>query len=58
MVIQPLVVVLLLAAGLMHATWNALLKADRSDRLATFGPEQGDRLVEKRTWKHGPVDLV
>lgn len=37
MVIQPLVVVLLLAAGLMHATWNALLKADRSDRLATFG---------------------
>ena len=28
---------LLLAAALMHATWNAILKADRSDRLATFG---------------------
>ena len=28
---------LLLAAALMHASWNALLKADRSDRLATFG---------------------
>ena len=37
MVVAPLVVVLLLAAALMHATWNALLKADRSDRLATFG---------------------
>jgi drug/metabolite transporter (DMT)-like permease len=37
MVVEPLVVVLLLAAALMHATWNALLKADRSDRLATFG---------------------
>lgn len=28
---------LLLAAALMHATWNAILKADQSDRLATFG---------------------
>jgi drug/metabolite transporter (DMT)-like permease len=37
MVVAPLVVALLLAAALMHATWNALLKADRSDRLATFG---------------------
>lgn len=37
MVVDPLVVGLLLAAALMHATWNALLKADRSDRLATFG---------------------
>src|SRR6185369_967308 len=37
MVVEPIVVVLLLAAALMHATWNALLKADRSDRLATFG---------------------
>jgi len=37
MVVEPLVVGLLLAAALMHATWNALLKADRSDRLATFG---------------------
>ena len=37
MVVAPLVVVLLLAAALMHATWNALLKADKSDRLATFG---------------------
>lgn len=37
MVVEPLVVLLLLAAALMHATWNALLKADRSDRLATFG---------------------
>ena len=37
MVIEPLVMGLLLAAALMHATWNALLKSDRSDRLATFG---------------------
>jgi drug/metabolite transporter (DMT)-like permease len=37
MVVEPLVVGLLLAAALMHSTWNALLKADRSDRLATFG---------------------
>src|SRR5947208_12631583 len=37
MVVEPFVVALLLAAALMHATWNALLKADRSDRLATFG---------------------
>jgi drug/metabolite transporter (DMT)-like permease len=37
MVVSPLIVGLLLAAALMHATWNALLKADRSDRLATFG---------------------
>src|SRR5437763_16324757 len=37
MVVEPLVVALLLAAALMHATWNALVKADRSDRLATFG---------------------
>jgi drug/metabolite transporter (DMT)-like permease len=37
MVVEPLVVGLLLAAALMHAPWYALLKADRSDRLATFG---------------------
>ena len=37
MVVDPLIVGLLLAAALMHASWNALLKADRSDRLATFG---------------------
>ena len=37
MVVAPLVVGLLLAAALMHASWNALLKSDRSDRLATFG---------------------
>ncbi len=37
MVVAPLIVGLLLAAALMHASWNALLKADRSDRLATFG---------------------
>src|SRR5438105_2259692 len=37
MVGSPLIVGLLLAAALMHASWNALLKADRSDRLATFG---------------------
>ena len=37
MVVEPLIVGLLLLAGLMHASWNALLKADRSDRLATFG---------------------
>jgi drug/metabolite transporter (DMT)-like permease len=37
LVVEPLIVGLLLAAGLMHASWNALLKADQSDRLATFG---------------------
>ena len=37
MVVEPLIVALLLAAALMHATWNAILKADQSDRLATFG---------------------
>lgn len=37
MVVAPLIVLLLLAAALMHASWNTLLKADRSDRLATFG---------------------
>lgn len=37
MVVSPLIVALLLAAALMHASWNALLKSDRSDRLATFG---------------------
>jgi len=36
-VLDPLVIALLLAAALMHATWNALLKSDRGDRLATFG---------------------
>ena len=37
MVVEPLIVGLLLLAGLMHASWNALLKSDQSDRLATFG---------------------
>src|SRR5258708_4174193 len=37
MVVEPLIVGLLRAAARMHASWNALLKADRSDRLATFG---------------------
>lgn len=37
MVVDPLIVGLLLAAALMHASWNAILKSDRSDRLATFG---------------------
>jgi uncharacterized membrane protein len=37
MVVAPLIVGLLLLAALMHASWNALLKSDRSDRLATFG---------------------
>jgi drug/metabolite transporter (DMT)-like permease len=37
LVVEPLIVGLLLAAALMHASWNALLKSDRSDRLATFG---------------------
>lgn len=36
-VLDPLVIGLLLAAALMHASWNALLKADSTDRLATFG---------------------
>ena len=37
MVVSPLIVGLLLAAALMHASWNALLKADRTDRMVTFG---------------------
>jgi drug/metabolite transporter (DMT)-like permease len=37
LVVEPLIVRLLLMAALMHASWNALLKADNSDRLATFG---------------------
>ncbi|WP_421998625.1 EamA family transporter [Reyranella sp.] len=37
MVVQPLIIGLLLLAGLMHASWNAILKSDSSDRLATFG---------------------
>lgn len=36
MVVEPLIVALLLAAALMHATWNAILKSDSSDRLATL----------------------
>lgn len=36
-VLDPLVIGLLLAAGLMHASWNALLKSDATDRLTTFG---------------------
>ncbi|HJQ58815.1 MAG TPA: EamA family transporter [Vineibacter sp.] len=36
-VLDPMVIGLLLAAGLMHATWNALLKSDTTDRLTTFG---------------------
>ncbi len=35
--VAPAIVGLLLAAALMHASWNALLKSDRSDRLATVG---------------------
>src|SRR6185437_4237979 len=37
MVLAPSIVGLLLVAAVMHASWNALLKSDRSDRLATFG---------------------
>jgi len=37
LVVEPLIIALLLAAALMHATWNAILKSDQSDRLATFG---------------------
>ncbi len=36
-VLDPLVIGLLLAAGLMHASWNAILKADLTDRITTFG---------------------
>jgi drug/metabolite transporter (DMT)-like permease len=35
--LDPVVIGLLLMAGLMHATWNALLKSDTGDRLTTFG---------------------
>jgi drug/metabolite transporter (DMT)-like permease len=37
LVVEPLIVGLLLLAGLMHASWNAILKSDTSDRLTTFG---------------------
>ncbi|UYN93002.1 MAG: EamA family transporter [Enhydrobacter sp.] len=37
MVVEPLIVGLLLLAAIMHASWNAILKSDSSDRLATFG---------------------
>ena len=37
MVVSPLIIALLLLAALMHASWNAILKSDHSDRLATFG---------------------
>jgi len=37
LVVEPLIVGLLLMAALMHASWNAILKSDQSDRLATFG---------------------
>jgi uncharacterized membrane protein len=37
LVVSPLIVGLLLLAALMHASWNAILKSDSSDRLATFG---------------------
>src|SRR5690242_7278053 len=37
MIVSPLIVGLLLLAALMHASWNALLKSDRADRLTTFG---------------------
>ena len=36
-VLDPLVIGLLLAAGLMHASWNAILKSDATDRITTFG---------------------
>jgi drug/metabolite transporter (DMT)-like permease len=45
MVVSPLIVGLLLAAALMHASWNALLKADRADRMATFGVIMGTGTV-------------
>jgi drug/metabolite transporter (DMT)-like permease len=35
LVLDPWVALLVLAAALMHATWNAIIKSDR-DRLATF----------------------
>jgi drug/metabolite transporter (DMT)-like permease len=36
LVVAPLIVGLLLLAALMHASWNAILKSDQSDRMATF----------------------
>ncbi|MBM3645202.1 MAG: EamA family transporter [Alphaproteobacteria bacterium] len=37
MVVEPVIVALLLLAALFHATWNAILKSEGGDRLATFG---------------------
>jgi drug/metabolite transporter (DMT)-like permease len=37
MVLHPLIIGLLLLAALMHASWNAVLKSDHSDRLTTSG---------------------
>src|SRR5260370_8639163 len=37
MVLGPVMIGLLLLAALMHASWNAVLTSDQSDRLVTFG---------------------
>src|SRR5215510_230786 len=37
MVLHPLIIGLLLLAALSHASWNAVLKSDHSDRLTTTG---------------------
>jgi drug/metabolite transporter (DMT)-like permease len=36
-ILDPVAIALLLLAGLMHATWNAILKAEPTDRATIFG---------------------
>ncbi len=36
MTLDPLVVAIVLASALIHATWNALIKSDTQDRLSSF----------------------
>ncbi len=70
MVVSPLIVGLLLAAALMHASWNALLKSDRSDRLVTFGVIMATGtvmglcvvpflpMIEPAAWKYVALSVV
>src|SRR5260370_13725876 len=69
MVLDPLIIGVLLLAALMHASWNAVLKSDRSDRLVTFGviPAMGGVLglcampflpsIEPAAWKYVIVSV-
>jgi hypothetical protein len=69
-VVAPLIVGLLLLAALMHASWNAILKSDESDRMATFaaimmtGSVMGAAMVpflpmiEPAAWKYLALSIA